>query len=188
MVNRADEPAGTLESTKGGIQALDAALHMLKVMATFPGPVSLSDLARRAEMPPSKVHRYLASFATAGFVIQRERSGKYDFGPEATKLGLNAVGRVDFVNVASDHLLHLAESTGLTALLTVWGTHGGDSRAMGAHTKPDGHIARSGQHAPAPDIREWSNISRLSARTPDGRFAGTGTRACARDGPQDRRC
>jgi DNA-binding IclR family transcriptional regulator len=109
---------------KGGIQALDAALHVLKTLATFPGPVSLSDLARRTQMPATKVHRYLASFVGAGFVSQRGRTGKYDLGPEAARLGLASIARIDFVNAAADHLQQLAEATGLTALLTVWGTHG----------------------------------------------------------------
>src|SRR5512133_3418156 len=46
----------------GGIQALDAALHVLRALRSFDGPASLSEIARETGMPPSKVHRYLASF------------------------------------------------------------------------------------------------------------------------------
>jgi DNA-binding IclR family transcriptional regulator len=111
-------------NARGGIQALDAALSVLRAMGHFPGPVALTDLARAAGMPASKVHRYLASFIHAGLVVQRERSGRYDLGPCAAELGLAALERNDFVNRAADGLEELSERTQLTALLTVWGNQG----------------------------------------------------------------
>jgi DNA-binding IclR family transcriptional regulator len=109
---------------RGGIQSLDAAMHVLKALAAFPGPVTLTDLARASGMPASKVHRYLASFVHAGLAVQKERSGRYDLGPYAAELGLIAISRNDFVNRTADGLEELAASTGLTALLTVWGNEG----------------------------------------------------------------
>jgi DNA-binding IclR family transcriptional regulator len=108
----------------GGIQSLDAALKLLKAMGGYPGPMSLSELARDCAMPPSKVHRYLTSFLNAGLVIQAGKSGKYDLGEGAIALGLAALARHDFVNRASDGLPELCLETGLTVLLSVWGTHG----------------------------------------------------------------
>lgn len=108
----------------GGIQSLDAALRLLGAMGARRGPASLSELARECGMPPSKVHRYLASFHHAGLVVQAGRSGKYDLGPGAVSLGLSALARHDFVNRASDALPDLRDETGLTALLSVWGNLG----------------------------------------------------------------
>ncbi|MCB1396517.1 MAG: IclR family transcriptional regulator [Rhodobacter sp.] len=112
------------EAAAGGIQSLDAALRLLKVLAEAGGAASLSDLARRCEMPPPKVHRYLASFLNAGIVEQAGRSGKYDLGPEALRLGLAAIARHDFVNRAADSLTDLAAQTGMSVLLSVWGNEG----------------------------------------------------------------
>ncbi|SFU21927.1 transcriptional regulator, IclR family [Mesorhizobium sp. YR577] len=75
-------------------------------------------------MPPSKVHRYLSSFLTAGLISQTGRSGKYLLGPGALQLGLAAIGRHDFVNYAADGLAELCADTGMTALLSVWGNGG----------------------------------------------------------------
>lgn len=108
----------------GGIQSLDAALRLLAEMRQRAGPASLSDLARACDMPPSKVHRYLASFLHAGLVEQAGRSGKYDLGAGAVALGLSALARLDFVNRAADGLPDLCAATGLTALLSVWGNGG----------------------------------------------------------------
>lgn len=115
------EPSG---NAKGGIQALDAALQVLHALSEFEGPVALVDLARAVSMPPSKVHRYLASFIHAGLVKQTMRSGRYDLGHFATSLGIVALGRNDFVNQAAEDLGDLSEQTGMTALLSVWGAQG----------------------------------------------------------------
>lgn len=112
------------ERTAGGIQSLDAALHLLKTLAASGGAATLTELARSAGMPATKAHRYLASFAAAGFVEQRERSGRYDLGPSALAVGLAAMARSEIVNKTADHLAALTEETGLTALLSVWGEKG----------------------------------------------------------------
>ncbi|ULR44847.1 IclR family transcriptional regulator [Rhizobium sp. K102] len=108
----------------GGIQSLDAALKLLSAMGGYLRPMSLSELARDCGMPPSKVHRYLTSFLNAGLVVQAGKSGKYDLGEGAIALGLAALARHDFVNRASDALPELCLESGLTVLLSVWGTHG----------------------------------------------------------------
>ena len=113
-------PAGSA----GGIQSLDAAMRLLLVLAREPAAMTLTDLARACEMPNSRAHRYLASFAHAGLVTQSGRSARYDLGPTAIEIGLAAMARHDFVNTASDRLAELSARTGLTALLCVWGTAG----------------------------------------------------------------
>lgn len=112
------------EDVGQGLKSLDTALTVLAFMVRQDGPLTLSELARGCAMSPSKVHRYLASFVTAGLVKQEGRSGRYDLGPEAEQLGLAAIGRHDFVNIAADGLSDLALSTGMTALLTVWASGG----------------------------------------------------------------
>jgi len=107
-----------------GIQSLDLALRVLNTVVAFREPVTLSELARTCRMPPSKIHRYLSSFAKAGLVAQTGRSGKYLLGPGALQLGLAAIGRHDFVNAAADGMADLCAETGMTALLSVWGNGG----------------------------------------------------------------
>ncbi|MCC5968649.1 MAG: IclR family transcriptional regulator [Pararhodobacter sp.] len=93
-------------------------------MAAQKGPLSLSEIGRACSMPPSKVHRYLASFVGAGLVKQQGRSGRYDLGPAALQLGLAALARHSFVNAAADGLSDLSGETGMTALLSVWANQG----------------------------------------------------------------
>lgn len=113
------------ENSQGqGLKSLDTALGVLAILARCSGPRSLSDIARACDMPPSKVHRYLASFVQAGLVKQEGRSGRYDIGPEALQLGLAAMARHDFVNTAADGLGTLCDETGMTVLLSVWANEG----------------------------------------------------------------
>lgn len=107
-----------------GIKSLDSALSVLLHLGSLTGPAGLSEIARDCGMPPSKVHRYLASFIHAGLVKQEGRSGQYDLGQGALQLGLSAISRHDFVNAAADGLPELAAQTGVTVLLAVWGTEG----------------------------------------------------------------
>jgi DNA-binding IclR family transcriptional regulator len=120
-----DDLEAAIESNaRGGIQALDAAMQVLSALAASPGSIGVTDLARAAGMPVSKVHRYLASFVHAGLAVQSGRSGRYNLGPFAASLGIAALARNDFVNRAADDLEELCVQTRLTVLLTVWGNSG----------------------------------------------------------------
>ena len=109
---------------RAGVQSLEAALSVLQLLATLHRPASLTELSQLSKMPPSKIHRYLASFIKLGLVTQRHRSGRYDLGKGAVELGLAAIARVEMVNRAADRLEEITEHTQAAALLAVWGTQG----------------------------------------------------------------
>jgi len=52
-------------------------------------------------MPPSKVHRFPASFIKAGLVQQTHCLGRCDLGRTAVELALAAMGRLDLVNATA---------------------------------------------------------------------------------------
>jgi DNA-binding IclR family transcriptional regulator len=115
---------GEDDDIKRGVNALDHALTVLKLLAELKAPATLTDIARAASMPATKVHRYLASFIAAGLVSQSERSGRYDLGKTAMEIGLSAIARNDIVNQVADRLIDLTEATGCTAMLSIWGNQG----------------------------------------------------------------
>lgn len=71
-------------------------------------------------MAPAKAHRYLVSYVEAGLVVQGERSGGYDLGPLAVRLGLAALDRFDVVRTAGERLGHLRDEVDETVLLSLW--------------------------------------------------------------------
>lgn len=104
--------------------SLDTALRVLAFMATQSGAQPLSEIAKACGMPPSRVHRYLASFVAAGLVRQRGSSRRYDLGAAALQLGLAALTQHDFVNSAASDLADLSAETEMTVLLSVWANQG----------------------------------------------------------------
>jgi len=107
-----------------GNRSIVRAVSLLRVIAELGRPATLSEIASRAGMSAPRAHRYLLGLARTRLVEQSPTSGRYDFGSEIVELGVAALGRVDAVRFASETLVPLAEETGLSALITVWGTYG----------------------------------------------------------------
>lgn len=106
-----------------GVQSVETAFEILNVFKSVQGPISLTEIGRRAGIAPAKAHRYLASMIELG-MIAHKKNGKYDLGPKAAELGIAAISRLDAVNEAADKLLELVDDTGCTAMLSVWGSEG----------------------------------------------------------------
>lgn len=111
------------EERARGVQSAEVTVAILEALARGGGPMTLKDVGAACGMAPAKVHRYLASLTQAGMVAHR-RSGSYDLGPAAARIGIAAVGRFEPVNRAADLLPELVEATGYTAMLSVWGSGG----------------------------------------------------------------
>jgi DNA-binding IclR family transcriptional regulator len=107
-----------------GIQSVEVGFGLLEALAAARGPLMLRDVALAAGMSAAKAHRYLASFARLGLVVQDSASSRYDLGPFALRLGLAALSRLDAVKLARERLNRLALDIGHTLALAVWGNHG----------------------------------------------------------------
>lgn len=107
-----------------GIQSLEVGGTLLHALATAGRPLPLKELAARAAMSPAKAHPYLVSWGRVGLVAQDEASGHYGLGPMAMQLGLISLQQHDPVRLASAQLEPLAQATGCTVALTLWGNAG----------------------------------------------------------------
>src|SRR5262249_53532374 len=108
----------------GGIQSVDIGMTVLRALAQAKGPMSLKEIGIACAMAPSKAHRYLHSLVAGGLVAQQKRSGKYDLGPFALRLGAAAIRRIDVVNRVSDHLEDLVDQLRMPAHISIWGHDG----------------------------------------------------------------
>lgn len=88
------------------------------------GPVPLSDVAKLAELQPSKVHRYLVSLVRTGLAAQEQPSGHYTLGPAARRVGVEALRRGDEVSIATGHAIALRDRTQHTTNLATWSDAG----------------------------------------------------------------
>lgn len=109
---------------KGGVQSVENAAKILRLLGSAPGPLMLKELARAAEMSPSHVHGYLISLLRTGLAQQDDVSQRYDLGPLALQLGIRALYRLDYVKVSADAARRLQNLTDLSVLMAVWGDRG----------------------------------------------------------------
>ena len=113
-----------MSKDRAGIQSVEVGFALLEVLSQSRGPLMLRDLAASAGMSAAKAHRYLVSFQRLQLVVQDGVSTRYDLGPAALKLGLASLSRLDAVKLARARISALAEETGQTLALAVWGNHG----------------------------------------------------------------
>ncbi|HYZ33790.1 MAG TPA: IclR family transcriptional regulator [Crenalkalicoccus sp.] len=85
-LRRRGRPASASSEASGDVQSLDRAMGLLEVLAPTDG-LSLSELARQAELPPSTVHRLLTTLSRRGLVSHDPATGLWAVG-----LGLFRIG------------------------------------------------------------------------------------------------
>ncbi|MBI2736988.1 MAG: helix-turn-helix domain-containing protein [Rhodospirillales bacterium] len=111
-------------STQQGIQSIEVGADLLQVLSDAAGPVALKELAMRANMSPSKAHKYLVSLARCGMTRQDRVSGYYDLGPLALKMGLAALNRRDAVRLVAEAAIDFNQRHDLTVMVTIWTPRG----------------------------------------------------------------
>jgi DNA-binding IclR family transcriptional regulator len=126
MSNRTVTPSSTagIEKERRGIQSIEVGMSLLLALGRHGRPMPLKDLSRAASMPTGKAHPYLVSFGKVGFVVQDPQTGYYWLGPTAIQLGLVSLQLLNPVREATPDAERLAESTGHSVALAVWGNQG----------------------------------------------------------------
>jgi len=107
-----------------GIQSVEQGVKLLEALIDSRGPMALKQLAAVSGMSASMAHRYLASFIRADLVRQDQVSGHYDLSTLALRLGLAALNRSDFMQIADDELKQLVARVNVDGHLSVWGDYG----------------------------------------------------------------
>ena len=131
---------------QGGVNAVEVAGKILRILVTAPGPARLSDIARATNMPTAKAHRYLVSLIRAGLVEQDGASTRYELGSLARQAGIVALSRSDRLERTERYLRQIVDHVGETAAAAVWSTHGPilvrliEARHTQAETVPLGHV------------------------------------------------
>lgn len=123
---RALTPVVSTDMTEGEavIKSIVVGGRLLKVLSEADQPVALKYLATRAQMYPSKAHRYLASFVEIGLVSQDDKTRHYSLGPLAIQLGFSALKAHRPLQFAVGIQAELREQFNETFALSVWSTQG----------------------------------------------------------------
>ena len=99
------------------VQSIKRSFALLRALAV--GPVGVTELAERVELPKSTVARLLASLEEERAVEQTEAGGEYRLGPGLIDLAGSAPRGRNLVAASRPHLLELAESLDEVAGLSV---------------------------------------------------------------------
>lgn len=109
---------------KHGVQSMEIGMSILRAMVNGQRFMMLKEIAAAADMPASKVHRYLVSLVRAGLVEQDPNSSRYDLGSFALNIGLVALDRLDRVRLGLATISEMRDEINQTTALAVWGNMG----------------------------------------------------------------
>ena len=124
MPARIESPSPRDTEGKNGVQSLEIGMAILRAIASGHRAMMLKDIAAAADMPASKVHRYIVSLVRSGLVEQDPATSRYDLGPFALSLGLVAVDRLDRVKLGLAAIAELRDEINQTTALAIWSDHG----------------------------------------------------------------
>lgn len=110
--------------SKNGVQSLEIGMTILQAISSGHRSMMLKDIAAAADMPASKVHRYIVSLVRSGLVEQDPMTSRYDLGPFALSLGLVAVDRLDRVKLGLTTIADLRDEINQTTALAIWSDNG----------------------------------------------------------------
>lgn len=123
-LSRAGETAIGEGDDRTGVQSIEVGMPLVLALARRGSATQLTSLAAAAGMTASKAHKYLISFIKVGLVRQDGANGLYDLGPTALELGLDALRRLDILQVAQATMQELCAQLDETVTLTVWSSRG----------------------------------------------------------------
>lgn len=105
---------------EGQVKSLHRALDLLEALAAGERELPLSYLAQRFGLPPSTVHRLLATLVQRGYVAQNPETGRYRVGARAFEVGTGFLQQWQLREVARPAMAALAEETGETVSLAIY--------------------------------------------------------------------
>lgn len=130
------EVEGTREGRGGGVQSLGRAFAILEAMADAQGPISVSRLSERTQLPLATIHRLVRSLVDLGYVRQ-EQSRQYSLGPRLMRLAGESTARLGVwaQPLLAEAVGELGESVNLAVLE-------GDDIVYVAQAQPSDHLMR----------------------------------------------
>ena len=141
----------TLGPPSASTRTVERALALLAEVCEE-NSLSLSECARRVQLPPSTALRLLRTLEASGFV-RRGADGSYSAGIRVIQLGAAALGRQSLVRLAEPGLQRIVARTGESAYVAIRGPE--DTAvfvAMAEGTHPVRHTSGVGRALPLGEL------------------------------------
>ncbi|GGA71591.1 IclR family transcriptional regulator [Pseudoclavibacter endophyticus] len=114
------------EARAGGaeIQAVDRAAQILSVFGPERPKITAAEAAELLDLNRTTAYRYCTSLVAAGLLERGAEPGTFVPGALLVQLGAFAIGRRKVVDLAPPFMRDLCSTTGLTTVLSLWGSTG----------------------------------------------------------------
>jgi IclR family acetate operon transcriptional repressor len=109
----------TAMASAGSTRSVERALGLLSEVCAE-GSITLSECARRVQLPASTALRLLRTMESAGFVA-RDNDGSFRAGGRLIQVGAVALGRQSLVGLAEPGMQRIVEATGESSYLAIAG-------------------------------------------------------------------
>ncbi|WP_165495622.1 IclR family transcriptional regulator [Acinetobacter sp. ANC 4173] len=109
---------------KRGIQSVEVASEILKVICSSPKPLSLSEIADILQIVPGSVHIYLVSLMRTGLLKRDETTLEYEPGALGLRLGISHFNKNQLIINGKIRLSAFAEKYELNAFISMWSNEG----------------------------------------------------------------
>jgi len=106
-------------SVRVGSQSLERGLAILSTFAPDRPLIGVAELSRELSLSRSTAHRYIATLAKLGYLMQDPDSKRYRLGPRVLDLGFSAINSMDVREISAPHLRQLSDQTGYTVNLAI---------------------------------------------------------------------
>ncbi|MFL6111485.1 MAG: IclR family transcriptional regulator [Catenulispora sp.] len=103
----------------GFSRSLERGLLILSAFTEDRPVLGIADLARSAGLSKSTAHRYVATLARLGYVVQDPDTRKYSLGPRVIDLGFAALNSLEITRIAAQPLQALSDETGYPVSMAV---------------------------------------------------------------------
>ncbi len=101
------------------IQSLERSMNILEVLKDRNASCTIAELSEAVDLPPSTVHRILATFCEKNYVLRDERSHTYRLGPALISLGKAAANGIKLQDAAHPVLASLTAETNEDSYLMI---------------------------------------------------------------------
>jgi len=101
------------------VQSLTRGLSILECLAKAEGGLTLTDIGQRLQLPPSTVHRLLATLEKMGYVYQAGELGRWYVGLQAFAVGSSFLASRDFIAQSHPYMRRLMDQSGETVNLAI---------------------------------------------------------------------
>lgn len=98
---------------------LHKGLKLLEIMARSPGPIGITEMARRTSLGKSDVHRLMQSLVELGFARRESSHGSYAASTKVWELGVALIANHDVRRTALPQMQRLADTARETVCLGV---------------------------------------------------------------------